>query len=137
MKWEQFSNEINRLKQNFGEKAFSPPKVSIMWEKLKHVDSEIFHESVENLILEKKFAPAFSEFEEQIDKSRTDRYRREKESLRADAKDFWGKTSYDDTDTAIAMDKIKRRCMGKCPDEEWVPFVKLLEERAARSQINT
>jgi hypothetical protein len=59
-----------KLKNVFGDKAYPPEKLRLIWEQLKHYSSSEWQAAVHNLILNHRYAPQMKEIEEALEQSK-------------------------------------------------------------------
>jgi len=76
-----FVRQIDRLKQSFGERAYSKEKIELIWQEVKNLKDNDLTLLVDNLIADSRFAPTRKDFREGISNLRLERYYEEKKKI--------------------------------------------------------
>jgi len=58
----EFSEQIHKLKQVYGDRYYPDGRVRLIWSEFKHLGAKDFEAGIDKLILEKRQAPLIDEF---------------------------------------------------------------------------
>jgi hypothetical protein len=85
----EFEKQVNRLRDNYGDRYFSDEKLRIFFNEVKTFSSSWFEQAVTKVIATKNMAPTISDFWEEIAKERERVYAIQKSQNSRDAKEGW------------------------------------------------
>jgi len=125
----EFDNQINRLRDCFGDRAYSDERAKLIWNSCQSFDTQWFRRLVDGMISTEKHAPLPAAFYDAASQERERLYLLEKEQQKNDAQNFY--SSYGAEDLAGLCREIKRRASGGMSDQDFSSFVKLLQTSPA------
>ena len=64
MKHEQFTRQIDRLSENYGEHHYRAERVKMFWKRYGDIEYSLFSTGVTSIILNKRVAPLMTDFDE-------------------------------------------------------------------------
>ncbi|NQY01106.1 MAG: hypothetical protein HRT70_08275 [Flavobacteriaceae bacterium] len=66
MKWGEFINEIDKLKETYGANKYPEPRIEILWKKFCDLPYDSFRKCVNKFIAYEAYAPLFAKFEQEL-----------------------------------------------------------------------
>lgn len=81
-----FLGQINRLRDQFGDRAYGKEKTELIWHEVKHIPDKNIRDMIDDFIADSKFAPTRKEFREDIANRRLKNYQTEKTQRSDDVK---------------------------------------------------
>jgi hypothetical protein len=134
MNLHEFNEQIERLKLNYGDRAYPNPRVEILWRAFQKTPVGDFVEAVEECIAHQRQPPMFAELEKSIGEARA----RSAERIRrsnyggsfAEVLDSAAKKSPNKEFAKACVDVVRKRTMGQLNSEQFEQACKYLEQAA-------
>jgi hypothetical protein len=124
MNFSEFSTQIDRLRDCFGDKSFSEERTKMVWRSVQSLGSAWFTQVVDGMIATSKFAPLPSDFFEFASLERERLWQLEKHQSAEDAKEFMA--TYGTEEIQQVAGTIRDRINGGMSDSHFDSFQKLL-----------
>lgn len=70
MTYETFSNQVKRLQEVYGEKAYPPERQKLLWRTFQNDSNEVFCEAIDDIILTYRSTPMHKEIHDAITEAR-------------------------------------------------------------------
>lgn len=121
-----YQTQINRLINNYGERAFSDEKVKALWKALKDVPGPIFDTAVNSLIMNCRASPTLTDFNEKINEARV---MEQKRTPQLASPDSFGPSSFNDGDIKFMTSMISARMRGAVSDADWRVFREAIDKQ--------
>lgn len=126
MTYLEFTKQIGRLKETYGDKIYNDERLAILWHEVGSYSNEIWERAISELIASHQKAPLLPEIRKSIALQRERAYAHEKsrhtmESRRAVESNFFPK----EEEAHIAA-TIQLRLQGRVSDSDWDQFMTLL-----------
>jgi len=122
----EFENEIRRLFSTFGEKAFTPERLQIIWKEVKDFEFTWMQRNITEILAGNERAPLPKDFAVLATKERQRIYEIEKAKNTREAEKVWNWLSSEEI--GFICQGIRDRIQGKVADEKWNSFVNVLKE---------
>lgn len=132
MNWNEFHSQLDRLVNQFGEKAAGSEKAQILWNKFKNVEIDIFKFAVDHMIGSCRQAPIVSDFYDGISEAKKQAF--SKAYIPPDDED--PPSAFDAADKAHMMQTIKARIRGQVSDADWEQFKTGINEQIENFKKN-
>lgn len=127
MTQQEFSAQMDRLIDVFGEKAYGTERAKLIWETVKVFDVVWWHKCVDHFIGYFKVAPLMVEISEAAAQERERLWTIEKRRNADASVDFWNGSFHPEESKQIC-ETIKGRIQGRVGDAEYEKFLKMLSK---------
>ncbi len=125
MTFDQFSQHMTRLVNQFGSNSYSSERLKIFFRELHGVDVRVWERVVDTLLAESRFAPMLSDIREQVSKERERLAQMQKVEHRRDAEEFW--TALNQDEAEFVFKNLKRRISGEMGEQDFEAFQNILK----------
>jgi hypothetical protein len=125
LKPHEFDQQVNRLKDCFGDRNYSDERMKVIWKEVGTLSSYWLSSVIDQFIGECRQAPLMPEFREQIAKERERLHRIEKDVHAEEAKEFFDGI-YMPEDKKTICQYIRKRLRGEVSDADFEVFIKHL-----------
>lgn len=126
-----FAKQIKRLSDRWPN-IYNTEISTMIWKQMRDIPDYDFEIMITEFLASVRLAPLLPDFCAKASEIRERIRQKQREKERQDSKDFWSGT-YHPEEQKWMFDLIRNRIKELVPDSEWLPFIKLLEENAARS----
>lgn len=131
-----FSNELDRLSNTFGERAYGDERVKIIWREVQEFSNEWLTRIVDEFIGSHRLAPLMPEFREHISRERERLYAIDKRKNAIEAESFMRETFNPEIAT-FYIGEMKRMLSGKMSALDKGAFLKLTQPYEIYTSVPT
>lgn len=123
MERELFTNQMKRLAETYGEKAYPKERMALLWNAFRHESDEAFTDAVSELIVTCRSMPMLKEFEGAVDSARARHRPSAGGTLAKILGDAAQKSAASPEVKEICMKAINYRLNNKVSPDEWAKIL--------------